>query len=311
MAHWTDGPEYAPTERPDVFVEPEAAPLGGPSTGSAPPAGTPETEPVAAPHYAAPDAPPLDALVPAEAPGRDPREAFDVVSTPMTSWSAAAPPAAAPQPPQSPQMGPDGFPVLPPTQAGPSAWGHAHAPQGVGRPEGPPPAWAPDQPFPAGPPPASSHVPAPPQAWPPPQVNPGGFPQAGPPPWQQPAPQQAFQPVTFGAMLRHATPGVLICLGVGGIVYPLSLALLLLGSVLATRIRYRRRLVGRLFSGAIVLSLLLGMAALLGYQGAFDPVGWYDAASGWAQLACLVLLVVVPLVVGDAMRRGERPEEFA
>ena len=28
MAHWTDGPEYAPTERPDVFDEPDAPQLG-------------------------------------------------------------------------------------------------------------------------------------------------------------------------------------------------------------------------------------------------------------------------------------------
>ena len=55
-------------------------------------------------------------------------------------------------------------------------------------------------------------------------------------------------------------------------------------------------------------SFVLGMAGMFGYQGAFDPVGWYDSSTGWAQLACLALFVAIPLVVGDAMRRGEEPE---
>ena len=65
----------------------------------------------------------------------------------------------------------------------------------------------------------------------------------------------------------------------------------------------------RIFSGAIVGSFALGMVGMLGRQGVFDPIGWYDASTGWAQVGCLLLLVVVPLVIGDAMRRSEAPEE--
>lgn len=303
MAHWTDGPEYAPTERPAVFVEPDAPPLGeaAPAEGRvAGPGEAPSTSSGTRVEYTAPDAPPLDALVPAEAPQRDPKEAFDVASTPMTSWSTASLP-----PPEG-----EPVPLAPPVGAatGQSAWGHAHAPQGIGQPQVPPPAWAPEQPFPVGPPTAPSNVPGPPPVWPPAQVNPGGFPQPGPPPWQQPVPQREFEPVTIGAMFRNATPGLLICLAIGGIVMPFSLAMLVVASVLATRVRYRRRVVGRLFSGAILGSFVLGMAGMFGYQGAFDPVGWYDSSTGWAQLACLALFVAIPLVVGDAMRRGEEPE---
>lgn len=300
MAHWTDGPEYAPTARPDVFVEPDAAALADDAPDA--PAGSP-APPGAQPHgFTAPDAPPLDALVPDAAPGRDPREAFDVATTPMTSWSPT------PLPP------PEGEPVPlappPPPVLGASAWGHAHAPQAAGRPVAPaPPAWAPDQPFPAGQVQAPSHVPGPPATWPPAHVNPDGFPEPSPPSWQQPPPPPAFEPVTFGAMLRNTTPGVLITLGLGVIVFPFSLAMLVLASVLATRIRYRRHIVGRTFSGAIVGSFLLGITGMIAYQGAFDPVGWYDASTRWAQAACLVLLVAVPLIVGDAMRRGEPPED--
>lgn len=273
MAHWTDGPEYAPTERPDVFVEPEATPLAAPDSPPPAPTGVP-VRASAPTGFTTPDAPALDALVPAEAPGRDPLEAFDVVSTPMTS-----------------------------------AWDHAHAPQAAGQLPPAPPAWAPDQPFPTGAVQAPSHIPDPAPAWPPAQVNPDGFPQPGPPPWQQPTPPPAFEPVTFGGMLRHATPAVLISLALGALIFPFALALLVLASVLATRIRYRRRVIGRVFSGAIMGSFLLGALGMLGYQGAFDPVGWYDASTGWAQAACLVLLVAVPLIVGDAMRRNEPPED--
>lgn len=334
MATWHDGPEYAPTQRPDAFVEP-ATPnewsdaLGAPHSPAA--AGAPgEVDAVAdrrsAPDYQPPDAAPLDALVPAPPPQRDPKEAFDVASTPLTSWSpeslpppegdpvplsppALAPsaaPATTPPAPEPPRMGPDGFPVFPPQS---SAWGHAHAPQGMGRPAGPPAPWAPHQPFPPGSPSAPSNVPGPPPSWPPAQVNPGGFPQPGPPPWQAPPPQRGLQPVTLGAMAKAATPGVLICLGLGALASPLSLALLLVGSVLASRVHFRRALVGRLFSSSLMASFVLGLLGTFVVQGSFDLMGWFDLVSSWARLACVVLFVAVPLIMGDALRRGESPEE--
>lgn len=298
MAHWTDGPEYAPVERPDVFVDPDAPPLG-PSTspsaaGTVTVAGAGPTPPA----FTAPDAPPLATLIPDEAPRRDPLSAFDVAATPMTSWSSR--PLAPPEGEPVPLAPPEGVP------SATTAWGHVHGRQGL--PAEHPPAWAPDRPFPLGPPPAPSNVPDPAPTWPPVQINPGGFPQPGPPPWLQPEPPRPFEPVTFGGMLRNATPGVLICLGLGLIVGPFSLALLVIASVLATRIRYRRRVIGRVFSSAIMFSFLFGMAGMIGYQGTFDAVGWYEASTGWAQFACLVLAVAVPLIVGDAMRRGEPPE---
>lgn len=300
MADWTDGPEYAPTERPDVFVEPDLAgvPDLAPEEGHAHPAASAE-EPGTRPDFAGPEAAPLDAVVPPAAPSRDPLEAFDVASTPMTSWS----PRTAPPP--------EGEPVaLAPPPGGPSAWGHAHAPAGPGRPASPPPAWAPQDPFPTGGPPAPHHVPGPPPAWPPAQVNPDGFPQPGPPPWQQPVPApHHFEPVTLGAIARNVTPGVLVCLGVGAVVNPFSVVMLVVASVLAARVRYRRRLIGRLFSWGVLGAFALGFVAPFTQPGSFDPLTWYSNATDVAQLVDLALFVVVPLVVGDAMRRGEDPEE--
>ncbi len=284
MADWTDGPEYAPTHRPEVFVEPDATglPTLEAPVGPAPHV-PPGASPAARPDYDGPDAAPLDSLAPPVPQTRDPQEAFDVVSTPMTSWSAR------PLPP------PDGDPAPLPPPPPTSAWGHAHA---YGQPHAQ-----------SAPLPPVAPVPAPPPAWPPAQVNPGGFPPPGPPPWEPPPPAPPFEPVTVGSIVRSATPGVLISLAVAALVHPLSLLLVVVASVLAVRVRYRRRLVGRLFSGAILGSFALGMLEQVGLYGTFDVLGWYDRSTGWAQLAALALFVAVPLVVGDALRRGEAPEE--
>ena len=86
MADWTDGPEYAPVERPDAFVASAAAPLAAlaaePSAAAAP---------LERPDFpTAPDAPPLDQLAVPDKDQRDPLAAFAVVSTPLTTTAAAS-----------------------------------------------------------------------------------------------------------------------------------------------------------------------------------------------------------------------------
>lgn len=309
MAHWTDGPEYAPVDRPDVFVEPDAAPLAAPDAG--PPRPPAEFVPPGAgrPGFGPVDAPPLAQLVAPAPPTRDPHEAFDVATTPMTAWSAeAAGPSTAPPPVDAPP--PTGVPFdLPPprTPANPSAWGAAHASNAPRSPV----AWTPDQPFPGGAPPASSHLAPPPHAWPPPAVNPSGFPPPGPPPWQQAPPAPVgFAPVTIADMLRATTPGVLICLAIGALLPPLSIPLLLVASALASRIRQRRAVVSGAFSIAVAAAFGLGLASMLLVEGIFDVFVWYTSAVGWAQLANWVMLLVTPAVVGDSLRRREPPEDL-
>lgn len=336
MAHWTDGPEYAPHERPDVFVAPDAADLAGPERDAAPDASVPADR--GAPEYAVPSAAvPLEELAAPVTDVRDPQKPFDVASTPMTGWSptsavptnplvavgrpeTSAPPVSQPPPlpqthpldqaPPRPQMGPDGFPVVAP-QAG---WGAVHGPAGP-RPHE---QWAPGQPFPAAQAPPTSNVPGPPPVWPPPQPNPPGFGQQQAPwPGQQPYPgQQPWQPggpglrpVSIGAMARGATPGVLICLALGALVQPLAVALLVVSSVLASRIRYRTTTIARLFTITIGVVLALGLITMVTGRGTFDPFAWYEASAGWAGLANLILVVAVPLIVGEALRRGEAPQD--
>jgi hypothetical protein len=83
MASWTDGPEYAPAERPAAFVAPMAEDIA-----AAPPAAPPPQElPSAEPSFIAPQepAPDLRELVPSAAPGRNPNLAFESMSTPITA----------------------------------------------------------------------------------------------------------------------------------------------------------------------------------------------------------------------------------
>lgn len=121
MADWTDGPEYAPALRPVAFVAPDAAALEAPP---APGAAALPPAPDRAPAYQAPNAAPLGALAEPADPGRDPREAFAVASTPLTS----APEGARPPDwtPQQPLALPDRPPVELPRNAAPAPQVNPH-----------------------------------------------------------------------------------------------------------------------------------------------------------------------------------------
>lgn len=326
MASWTDGPEYAPVERPDVFVAPDAAPLasdaadaGAPAAVSTPPPAAPTASPPA--FRPAPDAVALAELAAPVSQKRDPREAFDVVTTPLTSWQGGptepltgVPPAGPPTPgpfPGAPLSSPP-TPPMAPLPGTASAWGAAHA---RSRPAGPPPAtWAPDQPFPAAPLPPPTHYPAPGRDWPPPQVNPADFPPPDASPWHPamrgPHPE-APQPVTLERVVSAVTPGVLISLGLGVLIGTLSGLLYFMAWLLASRVRYRRGLVARVFSLGAFGILGLGFWSMLSDYGRFDVFVWYDASVVFAQFANLVVGVVVLLVVRTAIARGEPPEPDA
>lgn len=305
MATWTDGPEYAPLARPEAFVEPDVAPLSA-APDAAPPV-TLDARPV--PEFApAEHGVPLDMLAPSAAAPRDPREPFEVVSTPMTAWQPPVPddapthattvpplavsaatadgapgttavaggiPGAAGGQEPRPAMGPDGFPRL---DTG-SAWRGAHA--STTQPPAPAP-WTPQQPF---------H----PSAWPPPQAAP-------PPPRGQP------RTVGLAEIAMAVTPGVLICLGVGATVTPLSLPLYLVAMALASRVAYRRAAIARAFSIGLFAVLALGLAAMIWSQGTFDVFGWYTSSMDWARWANVAMALYALISVSQAMHKGEEPD---
>ena len=304
MASWQDGPEYAPLARPDAFVAPDAAPLG-PVDGTARSWPSAPDEP---PTYGAPaTAVPLADVAPPEGPTRDPREAVDVATTPLTQGPTTLP-AGPPAPlTQGPPTMPSTPPALPPSPG--SAWGHAHAATAQPRAVAP---WGPEQPVALPPqpplhlpPPSGPGHPAPPATnspWPQPGT-PGWF--TGPPPPQGPVPPAS---VTFGQIAASVTPGVLISLGLGAVLGFVALPLLFVAHALASRTRHRRRLVLLLFRIVEAAVLLLGAFGMLETYGSLDVFGWWEQATGWAMLGNLTLAVVVPLVVGDALRRGEPAE---
>lgn len=273
MATWRDGPEYAPQQRPEAFVEPPAGPLDTPATPADPSAGAPAEQP----SFTAPDAPAPDltTLIPASAgPGRDPRQAFEVVTSTMTSSTG-------------------------------TAWASAHSSPG-----GTAPAWNPQQPLTSASTPIVATLPQQRAVAPGAQVNPTPFPAPGTPQWfAPPDPDQRFQApaqVSLPAVWRAVTPAVVITLGLGAVLNSLSIVLLVVAFGLASRIAYRRKQVRICFG---VAGGLVGLVWLWTFVVNDFYLDWaWGAASTTAQLCCLGLIFALGLVVALALTRGERPD---
>lgn len=284
MATWRDGPEYAPHERPEAFVDPRTAPLAAPV--SAPSLATaPAEEPLfTPPQQPTPD---LASLIPSAGAGRDPRLAFEVISTPLTSTT---PPA-------------------------PTAWGAAHATAPPASPARTEPVvtatWTPQQPIPPTGPAVQGSIPMPPPLQAHAPINPASFPAPPAPPfYPPPAPGQRYGQapgqVTFNQVWQAVTPGVFIALVVGAVLSWLSVLMLLMAYSLAIRVQYRRRLVRMILGGAAGLVAAVGGVTL--WLDDFYLTSAWDNASGVAQVLCWLLPFAVGLVTAVALTRGERPE---
>lgn len=283
MATWRDGPEYAPRQRPTGFVEPAAEPLEAHAEAPHPAAGAPADRPVFSPPET--PAPILAELAPAIAPQRNPHAPFAVVASTLTggsAWSAVhtARPEAAPVP------------------TGPTA--PAPVP------------WTPEQPFAAPGAPVTASIPPPPTLQPGAQINPPAFPAPGTPGWFGPPPPWArvpdAGPVTVAQMIRETTPGVLIPLLVGAVFAGLSVIMLATSFALSARIAYRRQAVRLAYGGAAGVLSLVAATSLL--DETVGPYLMWDSVSAWAQFLCWVLPVVLVLIVGAALRAGDRPDRI-
>lgn len=268
MATWEDGPEYAPIERPADFQTPIAPPLT-----TAPPHTQPAAwAPKGRPDFDDPSIPvtPLATLIPArrEEP-RDPEEPFTVVASTMTTdsaWGAVhwAGPTAA--------MGPSGQPVGA-TAAASGAW---HPPSGAPYPP-------PDQPIAV----RSGSSPT------------GPFPSPGTPGWFNPGstgpqPQQAA-PVTAKGVLDAATPGLCMCLIIGGLVYVLAPIFLCVSVGLASRVKVAAAEVRRAHVFGLVVLATLGVLGSLIVGTDFSE--WWRFVGQWALLICWVLLVATLVTI--------------
>jgi hypothetical protein len=277
MATWEDGPEYAPVERPTDFSVPDA-----PALEEVPPPQPPADAPADRPVFGGPETPvpQLTDLVPAVGDVRDPLVPFEVVTTTVTSDSA---------------------------------WGAAHwsTPANAGRPAVPaaPTAalvagWSPPQPSPA---PADTRQWDPP-AWGDPPSS-GGFPAPGTPQWFGPGPPaerpMSPEPVTVRRVVDAATPGVLICLVLGGFFQLLAPITATVAFGLSSRITAGQQKVQRSFLITLGFLSFFALLGVLVTGASFDL--WWGYVGSWAMAASWVLLVIVLVTVTRALRNPPQP----
>ena len=270
MASWQDGPEYAPQERPAAFVVPEAPPLAPAPAPQAPP-----VLPVAEPTFTPPSGaqPDLAALGPSAAPGRNPNLAFEVVTATLTNAGGAG--------------------------GGPESAAHPATAQR-----------SPQQPFRAPGPSLNGYLPVQPTVAPNSPVNPAPFPAPGTPQWFAPPPGTRVPdapppPVTVAQIWTATTAGVMVPLIIGMFFPWLSIMMLALSFALSARIAYRKDAIRRSYFAALIVVGVLGMTSML---SGYDSDLLFENLSGGAQLACVVLPLVIGLIVGAALRAGERPD---
>jgi hypothetical protein len=261
MASWEDGPEYAPIARPDGFDQPSIAPLEMAQPYEQQAALAPKERP----QFTDPPGPvaPLANLIPPVEAPRDPAEPFTVVSSAMTSDSAWG--AAHWSPPTGPLVGAVAGPWSSPNGSGPGPWP------------------VPSQPLV----PVSG-----------PAQNVSGFPVPGTAEWFAPAPygrQPATEEVDARQLFAAATPGVCICLAVGGFVYLLAPIMLGVAFALSGRVKVATATVRRaLLTGVIVLGVVALIGALTNNTGFAD---WWATVGVWALLICWLMLGAVLFIV--------------
>lgn len=170
----------------------------------------------------------------------------------------------------------------------------------------------PTQPFTSAGPPLTGYLPTQQVVQPNAQLNPAPFPAPNTPQWFAPPPQTRIPApppaVTVGQIWRAVTPGVLIPLLLGMVFSWLAILMLAVSFALSARIPHRRDAIRRSYMVALSLLGLIGASSLLSDGYSADLL--FETLSGGAQFACLVLTFVVGLIVGAALRAGERPDRL-
>lgn len=278
MATWEDGPEYAPVDRPAEFTSPAARPLETAPTHVQPAAGAP----VERPQFDQPAAlvTPLAALVPVVEDTRDPEQPFSVVSSNLTSGSAWG----------SAHGGPPGTAPAPLPVATAPVPGGAYTPQAL-----PTPAPLAQQAWPEAAPVPGGYPPSPP----------GSFPAPGTPQWFGPGPygeQPRTSRVDARQVLDAATPGLLVVLSIGAIIFVLAPVMVAVAFALRSRVRAAQQQV------RTTLSVALGAVGFFAFVGLgrapLDFSEWWSFVGIWSLLICWATLITVGALVYRALKRG-------
>lgn len=220
------------------------------------------------------------------------RPVFDQPPVPLAPLATLVPVAEETRDPQIP------FAVVSSTVTSDSAWGAVHwgAPTGLpaALPAAAPTPWAPSQPLPR------THIPPPDNRFPAPGT-PGWF---GPGPYAEQPP--AASRVGPSEVWNAATPGMCICLAVGGLVYVVAPILFAVAFGLSRSVKVAREQVRRVFAaGAALLGLVAIVAAL---TNDFGFPQWWVAVGGWSLVVCWAVLLASLVLVYRGLRAGEQPE---
>ena len=220
----------------------------------------------------------------------DERPGFDHPQAPVAPLETLVPPIEDTRDPSLP------FEVVSATLTeATSAWGATH--------------WSP----PSGPPLLADLVPPPfaTQSVPLETVVPqsGPFPAPGTTQWFQPAPPPYAPPAParsgLGDIAQALTLGVIICLAVGGIVWPLAPVTLLISFGLASRVKVGRAAVLGVFTAAVSVLVVVGVVGGLLSDGFFSD--WWELIARWSQVLCWVALVGGWVAVWRALRTTSAP----
>ena len=295
MATWEDGPEYAPLERPQYFADAPVPPLE-----QAPPVARPaDGLPTARPRFDEPSAPvaALATLVPEPPDERDPNRPFDTLTTTLTSESGWGTSATQPFVATTP-FAPSAATAVGPAALPGNPWPVLEQPAPGGFP--PPGDVGTGAAFPSAPP--VGHAPPP---------DPYAYPAPGTPGWFAPPPttygdQQQPGRVDAKQVVEAATPGLCICLAIGGLIYVLAPVMLVLAVFLSTRVQVAQRAVRtafRIAAGAVGFFAVVGLV-----RSVFDGDPWWSFVGLWSLLICWVMLGVLLLIVWQALTRPRTPQ---
>ena len=106
-------------------------------------------------------------------------------------------------------------------------------------------------------------------------------------------------------VVEAATPGLCICLAVGGLISVLSPVLLVVAVLLSTRVTVAQRAVRTAFrvaAGAVAFFAVVGL-----FRSVFAGDPWWSFVGLWSLLICWVMLGVLLLVVWQALTRPQPP----
>jgi hypothetical protein len=144
----------------------------------------------------------------------------------------------------------------------------------------------------------------------PPPPSPNGYPVPGTPGWFAP-PAYGERPTPPGeigakAVLDAATPGLCICLTIGGLVYVLAPVMLAIAFGLTSRVRVARRQVRRAFGVGAGLLAFIGTTAAVTNDGA-GFAAWWTTIGGWSLVICWSLLLTTLLQVYRGLKNEGPP----